>query len=160
MAATLALYQRTGTTPGTEDGPLTGFSLLSADDPGDTLADRVAHPVAAGTRSFSRWLFLKLATAPDNQVSNFKIWCDSTPDANLTYKVGVASTYATPSAADNVATANLTTHDSANKLTWDAGALTTVGDTTDYAVLVVEAGSAAAAGNASTITLEYSWDEV
>lgn len=160
MAATIDLYQQTGASPGTENGPISSFSFLGTGDYGNTLADRIADPVPAGGRSYSLWLKLKVAAAPDNQVSNFKLWCDSTPDANLTYTVGIAGAYATPSASDNVATTDLTTYDSANKLTWDAGPLTDVGDATDYAVLVLAAGSAAAAGNASVMTIEYSWDEV
>ncbi len=160
MAAVLELFQQTGAAPGTEDGAISSFSFLSADDPGTTLADRVAYPIAAGGRSVSRWLKLKVTTAPDNQVSNFQVWCDSTPDANLTYRIGVAGAYATPTAVDNVAATDITTHDSANKLVWDAGPYTDVGDTTDYVVVVLEAGASAAAGNATPITLQYSWDEV
>lgn len=161
MAAVIQLFQRYGTTPGTEDGPITTFSLLSEDSAANDVAGRVAAPVPAGGRSYSRWVYLKVTQAPDNQVSNFLLWTVDTPDPNLTYYVGFTGTYATPTDADAVGTpTDVTTYNAGNKATWDAGPYTSLNDTTDYAVFYVAAGAGAAAGNASALTINYSWDEV
>jgi hypothetical protein len=161
MAAILQLFQRYGSSPGTVDGPITSVSLLSIDSDGNTVGERVAAPIAAGSRSYSRWVFLRITQAPDNQISNVRLWCDDTPDANLTYFVGFTGTYATPTNSDSPGSpVDVTSYPSGSKATWDAGPYTSVNDETDYAVFYLSAGASAAAGNASAMTINYSWDEV
>jgi len=71
MVATLTLRVYTGTNAGTESATVTGIDMISADNATNSLANRQANPISVGTKSYDKWLKLKLSTAPDNGVTNF-----------------------------------------------------------------------------------------
>lgn len=160
MAAVLSLRVRTGTSPGTESGAVTGIDLISADNATNSLANRQANPITVGTRSFEKWVLLKVDTAPANAVANFKIWGDGSVAANTTLYWGTTGTYATPvNTASTVATTNFNTVTSGAKGTWDAGSYSAQNATTAYSVFQLDVSSGAAPGNWPTETVSYSYDE-
>ncbi len=160
MAATVSIRVNTGTSAGTESEAVTGIDLISADNAENSLANRQANPITAGENSFEKWITAKVDVAPDNYVENFKVWGDGTVQAETTLMVGVTADGATPvSAASSVATTDFTTYVSGAELTWHAGQLTSVGDTTDFLVLQLQTTAAAAAGNWTQETINYSYDE-
>ena len=160
MAAVLSLRVRYGTSPGTESAAVTGIDLISADNATNSLANRQANPITVGTRSFEKWVCLKVDTAPANAVANFKIWGDGAVAANTTLYWGATATYATPvNTASTVATTNFNTVTSAAKGTWHAGSLSAQNAITDYSVFQLDVASGASPGNWPTETVSYSYDE-
>lgn len=161
MAATLQLYCYTSTNAGTESSAITGIDLISADNATNSLANRQANPITVGTRSYDKWLKLKITATPDNAVSNFLVWGDGSVKSSTTLYVGSNQiTGVTPTnGTSSVATLNFTTYTSTNKLTWFAGPITNTNDTTRFLVFQLEVGSTSAPGNWSTETISYSYDE-
>jgi len=160
MSATVQLYVYTGTDAGTENGPVSGIDLISADNATNSLTNRQDNPIQAGSYSYEKWIRAKVDGAPDNYVENFKFWTDGDVDPNTTLRVGTTPTGATPTDSESsVATNDATNYTSGNKMTWHTNRLTSVGETTDFLVLQLEVGAAASAGNWSQETLHYSYDE-
>lgn len=160
MAAVLNLHVYTGADAATESGAVTGIDLISADNAVNSLANRQANPVDAGSTSYEKWLRLKIATAPATAVTNFLFWTDGALDANLTLYAGVTDTGVTPTAsASSVATTDATTYVAGNKGTWDAASYSNENDLTDYLVLQLDVGANAAAGPITQETINYSYDE-
>ena len=161
MAATVTIRVNTGTNAGTESGAVTGIDFISADNATNSLANRTANPITAGNRSYEKWVTARIDVAPDNQCNNFKFWTDGAVQSETTLYVGTTATGATPTAsASSVATTDATTYTSGSKLTWHAGNLTSVGNTTDFLVLQLSTTASAAAGNWTQETLSYSYDEM
>lgn len=160
MAAVLSLRVRTGTSPGTESSAVTGIDLISADNATNSLANRQANPITVGTRSYEKWVYLKVDTAPANAVANFKIWGDGGVAANTTLYWGTTGTYATPvNTASSVATTNFNTVTSGAKGTWDAGSYSALNAVTNYSVFQLDVAAGASPGNWPTETVSYSYDE-
>lgn len=160
MAAVLSLRVRTGAPAGTESSAQTGIDLISADNATNSLANRQANPITVGTRSYEKWVYLKVDTAPANAVTNFKIWGDGAVAANTTLYWGVTDTYATPvSSSSSVATTNFNTCTSGAKCTWDTGSYSAQNAVTDYSVFQLDVASGASPGNWPTETVSYSYDE-
>jgi hypothetical protein len=160
MVATLSLRVRTGAPAGTESSAVTGIDLISADNATNSLANRQANPITVGTRSYEKWVYLKVDVAPANSVSNFKIWGDGAVASNTTLYWGVTATYATPtSSSSSVATTNFTTLTSGAKGTWDADSYSALNAVTDYSVFQLDVQSGASPGNWPTETVSYSYDE-
>jgi hypothetical protein len=160
MAAVLSLRVRTGAPAGTESSAVTGIDLISADNATNSLANRQANPITVGTRSFEKWTYLKVDTAPANAVANFKIWGDGGVAANTTLYWGTTATYATPvNTSSSVATTNFNTVTSGAKGTWHAGSLSALNAVTNYSVFQLDVQSGASPGNWPTETVSYSYDE-
>jgi hypothetical protein len=160
MAAVLSLRVRTGSGSGTESGAVTGIDLISADNATNSLANRQANPITVGTRSFEKYVLLKVDTAPANAVSNFMIWGDGGVAANTTLYWGATATYTAPvNTASSVATTNFNTCTSGAKCTWHSGSLSAQNATTNYSVFQLDVASGASPGNWPTETVSYSYDE-
>lgn len=160
MAATVTIRCNTSTDAGTESGVVTGIDFISADNATNSLGNRTANPITAGNRSFEKWVTARVDVAPDNACSNFKFWTDAAVETETTLYGGTTATGATPTdSASSVATTDATTWTSGAKLTWHAGDLTGVSDTTDFLVLQLATTGSAAAGNWTQETLSYSYDE-
>lgn len=162
MAATIGLYVYTGASAGTESASAqTGIDLISADNDTNSLANRQANPITVGTRSYEKWLKLKITATPDNNVSNFLVWGDGGVDNSTTlYVTGNYQTGTTPTnATSTIATNDFTTYTSTNKLTWDPGPYTNTNDTTNYLVFQLAVDSDAGPGNWTQETVSYSYDE-
>lgn len=161
MPATLTLRVQTGTSPGTESGAVTGADLISADNATNSLANRQANPITVGTRSYEKFLKLKVDVAPANAVTNFRIWGDGAVAANTTlYWAGAVTSYTTPvNTASAVATTDFSTVTSAAKGTWDSASYSALNATTKYSVFQLDVASGASPGNWPTETVSYSYDE-
>lgn len=161
MAATISVRVYTAASAGTESAAQTGIDFISADNATNSLANRQANPITVGTRSYEKWLKLKVDAAPANSVSNFKIWGDGAVQTSTTlYFTGNYVTGATPTnGTSTVANANFNTYTSNNKATWDASTYTATNATTRYAVFQLDVASDAAPGNWTQETINYSYDE-
>jgi hypothetical protein len=166
MVASLTLHVYTSTSAGTESSAVTGVDLISADNATNTPANRAANPVTVNTRSYEKWLKLKVATAPANGVTNFKIWGDGsvTTSTTLYFTAGYV-TGATPTNGNStVANTTFTNFTTNNKATWDSASYTATGATTKYIVfqLAVDADCAPGYWNGTSTgaeTVNYSYDE-
>ena len=160
MAASLSL--RVYTTSGqTESGVQTGIDLVSADNALNTTSNRTANPITVGTRSYEKWLKLKIDTAPANGVTNFKIWGDGGVMTSTTlYFTSNYVTYATPTnAASSVAASDFNSYTSSTYATWDTTSYTATNATTKFAVFQLSVGADAGPGNWTQETISYSYDE-
>ena len=160
MAASLSLRVYTGGAA-TESAAQTGIDLISADNATNSLANRQTNPITVGTRSYEKFVKLKIDTKPANAVDNFQIWCDGAVDTSPTlYFTTNYVTYSTPiattSAAANV---SMVTYTSGNKATWDAGPYSNTNDTTRFTVFQLKVDSDAGPGNWTQETISYSYDE-
>lgn len=150
MTAIVSLRAYTGSGAGTESAAQTSITLTSADD-------LSSDPVAPGTRSFERWLALKIDSAPVAGVTNF--WVQNTGDlpAGVEIRFGVTDTPTTPVAtASAVATKELT---SGHRFIFDAETYTEVGEKTRYLVIQEVVAGSAADGDIPDQTLLFGWAE-
>jgi len=161
MVATLTLRVYTGTNAGTESATVTGIDMISADNATNSLANRQANPISVGTKSYDKWLKLKLSTAPDNGVTNFLVWGDGAVASSTTLMVGANQiTGVTPVATtSSVATTTFAGYTSGNKLQWDATSYSATDDTTRYLVFQLVVDADANPGNWGQETVSFSFDE-
>jgi len=161
VAATITLRVYTGSAAGTESSSVTGIDMISADNATNSLANRQANPILAGTRSYEKWLKLKVDAPPANAVTNFQVWGDGATDTSTTlYGTGAYVTGATPTnGTSTVANATFNTYTSGNKLTWDSASYSATNATTKYLVLQLAIDSTCGPGPITQETINYSWDE-
>lgn len=162
MAATITVRVYTGASAGTESATgQTGIDFISADNSTNTLANRQANPITVGTNSYEKWIKLKVDSAPQNSVSNFKIWGDGAVQTSTTLMwTGSYVTGATPTNATSaVAATNFNTYTAGNKGTWDTAAYTATNATTKYVVMQLQVASDCGPGNWTQETINYSYDE-
>lgn len=161
MVATLTVRVYTSTSAATESGAVTGIDLISADNALNTLENRQQYPITVDTRSYEKWIKLKVDTAPTNSVSNFLIWGDGGVDTSTTlYFTGEYVTGTTPTnGTSSIADTDFTTYTSTNKATWDANDYTDTNATTQYVVFQLAVASDADPGNWTQETISYSYDE-
>lgn len=168
MAATVTLRVYTGTNAATESAAVTGIDFISADNATNTLGNRQANPITVGTNSFSKHLRLKVDSGLINSVGNLKFWTDGTGQANvgLRAKLAVGTGGASPGTGDSTPSATALTGDadaytytSGSKGTWDSASYTTNTHVSKALVLQLQPTGAAAAGNWTQETLNYSYDE-
>lgn len=161
MAATITLRVYTGASAGTESGAVTGIDMISADNATNSLANRQANPIVAGTRSYEKWLKLKVDAAPANAVTNFQLWGDGAVDTSTTlYATANYVTGATPTNGNStVANTTFTNFTSGNKMTWDTASYTATNATTRYAVFQLAIDATRGPGPVTQETVSYSWDE-
>lgn len=161
MAASLSLRVYTGASAGTESGAQTGADMISADNATNSLANRQANPIVAGTASYEKWLKLKIDTAPANAVTNFKIWGDGAVDTSTTlYFTTNYVTGATPTnGTSTVAATDFTGYTSGNKATWDTASYTATNATTRFTVFQWAVAATRGPGPLTQETVSYSWDE-
>ena len=161
MVAALSLRVQTGSGSGSESSAVTGIDLISADNALNSLANRNNFPIQVGTRSYEKYVKLKIDTAPANAVTNFKIWGDGSVAANTTlYWAGAVTSYVQPvNTASTVATTNFNTVTSAAKGTWDTASYSALNATTKYSVFQLDVQAGADPGNWPTETVSYSYDE-
>jgi hypothetical protein len=113
--------------------------------------------VMPGTRSFERWLRLRVDVAPAVGVANF--WLKNTGDLpdGVSLLFGVTDTPATPvSAVSQVATKTLT---SGQKFIFDAATLTDVGDHSRYVVIQEVVAADADSGAIPGQVLQFGYAE-
>ncbi len=164
MAATLVLsvsYAGTNGSP-TLGEPVTGIDLISADNATNSLTNRQNNPITVGTRSYEKWIRLKIATAPQNSVGNFKVWGDGAVDQSTTlWFTSGLSAYTVPiSATSTVANVTFTQFTAGGvKATWDSASYFSTGSYTKYIVFQLQVGSDAGPGNWTQETVNYSYDE-
>lgn len=161
MAASISLRVYTGASAGTQSAAVTGIDMISADNATNTLANRQANPILAGTRSYEKWLKLFVDTAPANAVTNFQVWGDGAVETSTTlYFTSNYITGATPTTGTStVANANFTTYTTGNKATWDAASYTTQSAVTRFIAFQTLIDATHGPGNVTQETVNYSWDE-
>lgn len=162
MVASLSVRVYTGASAGTESNAVTGIAFLSADLSASDSSTRNANPITVGTRSYEKWIKLKVDTKPTNSVSNFKIWGDGGTQTSTTlYFTGNYITGTTPtngsSSIANVVFTNFSSSGSA--ATWDTSSYTNTNATTRYAVFQLSVGNDATPGDWTQETINYSYDE-
>lgn len=162
MAATLQLAVSYGSTPTVADN-VTGIDLISEDNATNSLANRQAYPITVGTRSYEKWIRLKVAATPTNYVRSFKVWFNETVDSSTTlYFTGEYVTYQQgTTGSSTIANVAATNYTSGAKAVWDDNQYTAAqtGSYTEYLVLQLEVGSDAGPGNWTQQTVNYSYDE-
>jgi hypothetical protein len=161
MAASLSVRVYTGASAGTESAVVTGIDFTSADNATNSLANRQANPVDVNTRSYEKWLKLKIDTAPANGVTNFKIWGDGAVMTSTTlYWTGQYVTGTTPTTGSStIANTTFNGFTSGNKGTWDTNSYSATNATTRYSVFQLAVASDAGPGNWTQETISYSFDE-
>jgi hypothetical protein len=161
MVASLSVRVNTGSAAGTESSAVTGIDFISADNATNSLPNRQANPITVGTRSYEKWLTLKIDTAPANGVTNFKIWGDGAVMTSTTlYFTGSYVTGTTPtSGASTIANANFTSYTAGAKATWDTASYSATNAVTKFAVFQLAVDGTAGPGNWTQETISYSYDE-
>jgi hypothetical protein len=161
VAATITLRAYTGASAGTESSAITGVDMISADNATNSLANRQANPIVAGTRSYEKWLKLKVDAAPANAVTNFQLWGDGAVDTSMTlfFTAGYVTGATPTNGTSTVANADFDGFTAGNKATWDSASYTATNATTKYAVFQVEIDSDRGPGPITQETISYSWDE-
>lgn len=161
MSATIVARVYTGTDAATESGDVTGIDLISADNATNSLANRQANPVAAGTFSYEKWVALVITSPPANSISNVQIWGDGAVDTSTT--LNFTSGYITGATPVNtestVADTDWTGYTAGNKAVWDSRTLTASGASTRFVVFQIEVGSDRGPGAWTQEVATYSWDE-
>ena len=160
MAASLSLRVYTSSGP-SESSAVTGIDLESADNATNSLANRQANPITVGTRSYEKWLKLKIDTAPANGVTNFKIWGDGAVQTSTTlYFTTNYSTYQQgTTASSTIANTTFTNFTTNNKATWDSASYSATNATTKFTVFQLDVAASADPGNWTQETVSYSYDE-
>ncbi len=166
MVASLTLHVYTSTSAASESTAVTGIDFISADNAVNSPTNRAAYPITVDTRSYEKWLKLKIATAPANGVTNFKIWGDGAVATSTTlYFTAGYITGATPTTANSsVANTTFTNFTSTNKATWDSASYSATGATTKYVVFQLAVGADCDPGfwggtQTGAETVNYSYDE-
>ena len=166
MVASLSLRVYTTTNAATESAAVTGIDLISADNDTNSLANRQAYPITVNTRSYEKWLKLKVDTKPTTEVKNFRIWGDGdiTSSTTLYFTAGYASGITPTNGASTVATYNFESFTSTSKATWDTTAYTNTGATTKYVVFQLAVDSDCNPGYWNNVatgaeTVNYSYEE-
>lgn len=160
MAALLQLSVTTGTSTVTDN--VGGIDLISADNATNTLANRQQYPITVGTRSYEKWIRLKVVTAPSNYVQSFKVWGDGAIDTSTTlWFTGAIITYNTATAsASTWANVTFTQYTAGGtKAVWDNSSYSATNAYTKYIVFQLQVGSDAGPGNWTQETVSYSYDE-
>lgn len=166
MVAVLSVRVQTGSSTGSESAAVTGIDFLSVDNNQNSLANRQANPItipASGSAySFEKWCKLKVDTAPANFVSNFKIWSaqGGAGGAGTGVTIMAEANIASYSQASSTARATAAALQTSSGLTWDLSSLSSIAQTTKYAVLQLAVQSTATQGNMAQATLSYSYDEI
>lgn len=162
MVAEISARVYTGTDAATESDPVVGLDFISADNAVSSIANRTQYPIIAGDPSYSKWVRLKLDTAPANEISNIAYWSTGeTPTGALLRVLEGLTAGVTPSITLINAygtDADLFSRTSEAKGTWDAGPYTDADDLTDFLVLQLQTDEAGDPGNIET-PLFYSYDE-
>jgi len=165
MAADVSLRVFTGTDAGTKSDPVDGIDFISADNAVNNLTNRQNNPIvvpgSGENYSFEKWLKLELDTAPDNEITNIQFWGPSSYPTGTGVNVGTTQTGATPTDSESsVATEDVTTYTSGNKLEWDDGSYSATGLIDEFLVLQLEVDNNASPGNWDQQTYYYSYDEM
>jgi hypothetical protein len=162
MAAGITVRVYTGATAATESTAQTGISFMSVDSAATTTTDRQNAPITVGTRSYEKWLKLKVDTAPANNVTNFKIWGDGAvaSSTSLYFTGNIFATGTTPtSVTSTLANVNFNTYTAGNKGNWDAATYSATNATTKFVVFQLAVDADAGPGNWTQETINYSYDE-
>lgn len=161
MAASLQLSVQTGSGAGAATDGVAGADLIDADNATNSLANRQAHPINVGSRSYEKWIRLKVVTAPANGLTDFKVWGDGAVQASSTlWFTGAHVTYQQgTSASSTIANTSFTNFTSGNKANWDTASYSATGAYTKYSVWQLEMGADANPGTWTTETVSYSFSE-
>lgn len=159
MAATVTLLVYFNTNLSSV-GPVAGIDFISADNGYYSSGNRTTYPITRGTRSYEKWLRCRIDAAPDNYVSNFRVWGDGAVQSSTVLYIGKTSTGVTPTnSTSSVATNNFTNYTSGNKFSWHSTSMSSVGSLTSFLVLQLRVNSDAVVGNWTQEQLSYSYDE-
>jgi hypothetical protein len=144
----------------------TGIDYISADNATNSIGNRTANPITIPTSGFAysyeKWLKFELGTTePDTQVTNFKFWGTGAviDSGNVKDYYKVTNTYATPAEATTTTGYTAVTAATSATKASISGTLNSQGDATQYMVMMLEVGTAAAQGNMAQQTYNYSYDE-
>lgn len=163
MVATLQVSVQNGAAAGSATDNVAGIDFVSADNALNTIGNRQQYPVSVGTRSYEKWVRLKVATPAANYVANFKIWGDGGVDASTTlyFTAGYATYQQGTNAASTIANVAFTNVTSLVKATWDTTTYwaTNTGSYTKYAVFQLSVNADCNPGNWTQETISYSYDE-
>ena len=162
MAAVLTVRVYTGATAGTESAAVTGIDLLGdADNATNTLANRQAHPIDAGSQSYEKWLKLKIDTPPANGVTTFQVWGDGAVQTSTTlFWTGAYVTGVTPTSGVSAkAATSFATYTSGNKGSWDTNSYSATNATTQFAIFQLAVDATCGPGNWGQETINYSYSE-
>lgn len=150
MTANLSLRAYTGAGAATESAAQSSVALVAA--------DALAGPdVAPGSRSFERWLRLRVDAAPALGVTGFWLQNEGDLPDGVTILFGVADTPATP--VDTPSTVAVKTLMAGERYVFDNAILTEVGEHTRYIVIQEVVAAEAASGAIPEQALTWGWSE-
>lgn len=102
MALPVLVFSETNTVSVTVTDNITSIAFASIDNNSNVANLSINNPVAAGANSFEKYLRMKVTTASTNTLSAFGVYVasgsitDGGGGSNITAKLGVNLTYATP----------------------------------------------------------------
>lgn len=150
MTASVSASVFTGAGAATEHTGQTTIDLCAA----DALS---GGPVLPGTRSYERWIALRVDSSPETGVANFSVTNTGDLPTGVSLLFGVTDTPRTPvNTKSPVATMDL---QSGRTYIFDTNAYDTVGDHTRYLVIQEVAASDAPSGAIDPQALRFGWQD-
>lgn len=137
------------------------ISFYSKDEYMTTGACRNRAPIGTCSRSFTKWLKFYSSTSPDAAtVTDIKIFSTGSVDTSTSIFIGATCTASPPSHYDSgIATSNLGSATSADKIAWDSGSYTGSGAIDTYAVFQFDVASDASPKDWTDNAFYVQWTE-
>lgn len=165
MPASIEILRVNGAAPGVGT-VITNLSALSADLPAATEEVCATNPVqrlvASNGYSYEIWFRFRVATAPSVLVSGLKVWGPATPpDTGVKVWMKTVSSYAQPAVpTDTTGLAQQDTNYYSEEHSLSVGGdLVSLGDVSDFVVVVLEVAPTADTGMIPAFSLSYSYVE-
>ena len=165
MAATIEVVKTTGASGSETVTSVSGIALKDVDDATTTAPNSPIVILDSGWNySYESWLRFKVAVAPDNQCTDFKVWGSGaaiqTGNVRITLNTDAVDTYVTPvkTQCAQGTRADFASHGVGSKVDV-AGTLVNVDDVTDFVVFQLEVDDVATPGNIAQQTIYYSYLE-
>ncbi len=162
MAATIVPIKTYGASGAQTEVENATPGLLATDDNAAPASSPIVVPSTGTAYSYECWMRFKCTVAPDNQVTNFKVWSSGSSlgtGRKVTVNTDAVAAYATPVITQSAAgtRADFASRGSGSKISV-AGTLTAQGQKTDFLVFQLEVEPTSGPGNVSD-TVYYSYDE-
>jgi hypothetical protein len=155
MAIPVLEFDESNTSGQTVTANISSIVFASVDENSSTSNLAVNNPVAAGQRSYEKWIRMKVTTASTNSLSGFGVYftsgniTDGGGGANITGYYGTNNAYTTPTNSASSAATSLTSSDTSSPGTSFTAPANSSGSYSGYITLQVSVASGAAGGNAT-----------
>lgn len=163
MSASLTWYKHWGTTTGMSSASFTSETSIGERDENLDADDMsIGVPDTGYEYSYELWTRAKLSNAPDNLVSNLRMWVDLSEIATgVTFFIGSANSYFTPSGSEStIATDDITDYTGIADSFVIAGTASQIDDYLNFAVFQAKVSSVADYQEQETpVVVHYAYDE-